>query len=227
MFFFDSSYILFVLPALMFAMYAQAKVRAAYEEYSRVYARSGRRGWEAAAILLNQAGLGHVRIERIPGELRDHYDPRTQTLRLSAGTYDSPSVAALGIAAHEVGHAIQHAVGYQPLAIREGIQPVVSFTSNAAIPLFFLGLIFRSGSLMDIGLLFFLGAVIFQIITLPVEYNASSRAKEMLTASGILAVDEIGPVNSVLSAAALTYVAATAMAIGQFLRLLMIRGRRD
>jgi len=227
MFFFDSGYILFVLPALIFAMWAQGRVRSAYQTYSRLYSRSGKRAYEVAAILLRSAGLGDVRIERVSGNLTDHYDPRDRTLRLSDGVYDSSSVAALSIAAHEVGHAVQHAIGYAPLAIRNGLVPVAQFTSQAAIPLFFIGFLFQSGFLMDVGLLFFLGAVIFQVITLPVEYNASKRALDMLQASGIVTSNEIIPVGNMLNAAALTYVAATAVALGQFLRLLMLRGRRD
>lgn len=227
MFFFDSGYILFVLPALIFAMWAQGRVRSAYQTYSRLYSRSGKRAYEVAAILLRDAGLGDVRIERVSGNLTDHYDPRDRTLRLSDGVYNSSSVAALSIAAHEVGHAVQHAIGYAPLAIRNGLVPVAQFTSQAAIPLFFIGFLFQSGFLMDVGLLFFLGAVIFQVITLPVEYNASKRALDMLQASGIVTSSEIVPVGNMLNAAALTYVAATAVALGQFLRLLMLRGRRD
>lgn len=227
MFYYDMTYFVFVFPALIFAIWAQARVRSAYETYSRLYSGSGRRAYEVAALLLREAGLGDVRIERIPGSLTDHYDPRSRTLRLSEGVYDSSSVAAIGIAAHEVGHAVQHAVGYAPLAIRNGLVPVAQFTSQAAFPLFIIGLFLNSGFLMDIGLLFFLGAVMFHLITLPVEYNASRRALNMLEASGYLTGSELIPVGNMLNAAALTCVAATAVALGQFLRLLMIRGRRD
>lgn len=227
MYFWDPGYVIFVLPALLFALWAQAKVSSAYQTYSRMHSSSGMRAVEVAASLLRNAGLGDVRIEMIGGNLTDHYDPRTRTLRLSQSTYHSTSVAAIGIAAHEVGHAVQHATGYAPLALRNGLVPVAQFTSTAAWPLFFIGFLTRSGFLMDVGLLFFLGAVIFQILTLPVEYNASRRALDMLEVSGYLTPQELVPVGNVLNAAALTYVAATAMAVGQFLRLLMLRGRRD
>ncbi|MBE3519016.1 MAG: zinc metallopeptidase [Firmicutes bacterium] len=226
-FFFDTGYLLFVLPALIFAIWAQMQVRTAYEKYSRVRASRGYSAFEVAKGLLRQAGLEDVEIERIPGTLSDHYDPRTRTLRLSAGTMDSSSVAALAVAAHEVGHAVQHAVGYAGLQIRNGLVPVAQFASMAAFPLFVMGLFTNSGFLMDLGLLLFGGAVIFQVITLPVEYNASRRAMEMLEGSGYISPDEVRPVGEVLNAAALTYVAATAMAVAQFLRLLLLRPRRD
>ncbi len=223
----DVGYIIFVLPAFVFALWAQGRVRSSYETYSRLYSKAGQPAYIVAASLLREAGLEDVRIERASGQLTDHYDPRSRVLRLSSGVYDSSSVAALGIAAHEVGHAVQHGVGYAPLAIRNGLVPVAKFTSSAAIPLFFIGFITRSGFLMDVGLLFFLGAVIFQGITLPVEFDASKRALNMLETSGLVSGDESVPVGNMLNAAALTYVAATAMALGQFLRLFMLRGRRD
>lgn len=226
-FFFDSGYILFVLPALVFAIWAQMQVRTAYEKYSRVRSSRGYSAYEVAKGLLRQAGLDDVEIERIPGALSDHYDPRSRTLRLSAGTMDSSSVAALAVAAHEVGHAVQHAVGYAGLQIRNGLVPVAQFASMAAFPLFIMGLFTNSGFLMDLGLLLFGGAVVFQVITLPVEYNASRRAMEMLEGGGYISRDEVRPVGEVLNAAALTYVAATAMAIAQFLRLFLLRSRRD
>ncbi len=225
--FWDPGYFIFVLPAFIFALWAQGRVRSAYETYSRLYTRRGAPAYEVAASLLREAGLGDVRIEKVAGNLTDHYDPRNKTLRLSSGVYESSSVAALGIAAHEVGHAVQHATGYAPLAIRNGLVPVAQFTSSAAFPLFLLGFFIRSGFLMDIGLLFFLGALIFQAITLPVEYDASKRALSMLESTGFVSGAEAVPVGNMLNAAALTYVAATAVALGQFMRLLMLRGRRD
>jgi len=223
----DIGYLIFVMPALIFALWAQARVSSAYRQYSEMNSGAGLPAYMVAAKLLQESGLGDVRIERVPGELTDHYDPRDKTLRLSSGVYDSSSVAALGIAAHEVGHAVQHAVGYAPLAIRNGLVPVVQLVSNAAFPLFLIGLITQSGFLMDLGLLFFLGAVIFQIVTLPVEYDASKRAINMLEGLGFIAGQESVAVGNMLNAAALTYVAATAMALAQFLRLFMLRGRRD
>lgn len=226
MYWLDSGYFIFVLPALIFAMWAQGRVRSAYNTYSRLYSRSGKAAYEVAATLLRDAGLGDVRIDKVAGTLSDHYDPRDKTLSLSQGTYDSRSVAAIAVAAHEVGHAVQHSTGYAPLAIRNGLVPIASFTSTAAFPLFFLGLFMQSGFLMDLGLLFFFGAVIFQVVTLPVEYNASRRAMDMLEVSGFVGGDEMVPVGNMLNAAALTYVAATAMAVAQFLRLLALRGSR-
>jgi Zn-dependent membrane protease YugP len=224
---FDQGYFIFVIPAMLFAMWAQAKVRSAYNTYSRLLSQSGRTAVEVAASLLRNAGLGDVRIERQRGQLTDHYDPRSRTLRLSESTYNSPSVAAIAIAAHEVGHAVQHSVGYAPLAIRNGLVPIASFTSQAAFPLFLVGLFTNSGFLMDLGLIFFLGAVLFQAITLPVEFNASRRAMDMLQVSGYVTPAEVVPVGNMLNAAALTYVAGLAVAVGQFLRLLLLRGSRN
>ena len=223
----DAGYLIFVLPAFILALWAQGKVRSAYEKYSKVYSKAGHPGHVVAATLLRDAGLENVRIERASGQLTDHYDPRTRILRLSTGVHDSSSLAALGIAAHEVGHAVQHGVGYAPLAIRNGLVPIARFTSNAAIPLFFVGFLTRSGFLMDLGLLFFLGAVVFQVVTLPVELDASKRALSMLETSGYVYGAESVAVGNMLNAAALTYVAATALAVGQFLRLFLLRGRRD
>lgn len=224
--FFDSGYFIFVLPAVIFAMYAQSKVRSAFETYSRQMSHSGMSGAQVARELLNAAGLRSVRIEMAQGALGDHYDPRSKTLRLSRNVYASSSVAALGVAAHEVGHAIQDATSYVPLHLRNNLVPVAQFGSQAAWPLFFVGLLFRSPVLMDVGLLFFAGAVLFTIVTLPVEYNASGRAIGLLEAGGYVRSSELPGVRRVLDAAALTYLAATAMAIAQFLRLLSLRGRQ-
>ena len=223
----DSGYFIFVLPAFIFALWAQAKVRSAYETYSRLYTKGGKSAFEVASSLLRDAGLHDVRIEKAPGNLTDHYDPRSKVLRLSSGVHDSSSVAALGIAAHEVGHAVQHGTGYALLTLRNGLVPVAQLTSKAAFPLFFVGLLLRSGLLMDLGLLFFLGAVIFQAVTLPVEYDASRRALSMLESTGFVTGAEAVPVGNMLNAAALTYVAALAVSLGQFMRLFMMRGRRD
>ena len=226
MFFFDQGYILFVLPAMVFALWAQGRVNSAYETYSRMYSNSGMTGYEVAFSLLRNAGLGDVHVERTEGRLSDHYDPRKRVLRLSRGIHDSPSIAAVAIAAHEVGHAVQHSVGYAPLGIRNGLVPIVQFSSNAAIPLFLIGLFTNSGLLMDLGIVFFMGAVVFQLITLPVEYNASKRALDMLQVAGLVNSGDIQPIGNMLNAAALTYVAATAVAIAQVLRLMLYRNRR-
>ncbi len=222
-FFFWDPTIVLLIPALMLALWAQMRVQSAYSRFSRVPASSGLSAYEAARILLDRNGLLDVDIEVVPGTLSDHYDPRGRVLRLSEGTYRSRSIAALGIAAHEVGHAVQHATGYAALAIRNAIVPVVNFGSMLAFPLFLFGLLFRSPGLMDLGILLFLGVVLFHLITLPVEFDASSRAVRMLLDGGLINVAEVGAVRSVLSAAALTYVAATAMAVANLLRLLMFR----
>jgi Zn-dependent membrane protease YugP len=223
---FDSGYFIFVLPALFFAMWAQIRVQNAFRHYSQVYVRDGRRAYEVALSLLRDAGLDEVTVEKVPGHLSDHYDPRTKTLRLSESTYASPSVAAIGIAAHEVGHAVQHGIGYAPLALRNGFVPIAQFTSTAAFPLFFLGFLGNMEILMNVGLLFFLGALAFQVITLPVEFNASKRALDMLQVSGFVSHSDLTAVGKVLNVAALTYVAAVAVSLGHFLRLLMLRERR-
>lgn len=224
---FDSLYFVLVLPAFLFALWAQSRVSSAFARYSRVRTSNSMTGADVARRLLDDAGLQNVRIVPAYGRLADHYDPRDQTLHLSSEVYQQPSVAALGIAAHEVGHAIQHGTGYAPLALRNRIVPVTQFGSQLAMPLFLIGIFFRSGSLMNLGLLLFGLAVLFQFITLPVEFNASSRAIELLDGGGYLVGEEVEGARSVLSAAALTYVAATAVALAQFLRLLALSRRRD
>lgn len=229
-FFFWDSTMIIVLPALLLAMYAQAKVSGTFQKYLRVPASCGLTGAQVARRLLDQNGLYDVSIEMIRGHLSDHYDPRKKVLRLSQDVYSGTSVASLGVAAHETGHAIQHDVGYIPLGIRNSIFPVASIGSQMAFPLFLMGLLFRAESLMFIGILAFTAAVLFQVVTLPVEFNASSRAIEALEAGGFITRAEVEPAKRVLSAAALTYVAATFMAIMQLIRLLALAGmfqRRD
>ena len=182
---------------------------------------------EDARELLDSHGLYDVRVEMTPGHLTDHYDPRSRVLRLSRDVYHSTSLAALGVAAHETGHALQHAQNYVPLGIRNNLFPVAHFGSQMAFPLFFLGFLFGGPLLMDIGIMLFAAALLFQVVTLPVEYNASSRAMQLLEVGGYLAPDEAPKAKSVLSAAALTYLAATAMAVLQLIRLLVLRGHRD
>ncbi len=222
-FFFDPTFIL-LIPALILAIWAQTKVHGTFQRYSTVYARRGLRAVDAAKAILDRFGLRDVAIERIPGNLTDHYDPKQKVLRLSQSVYDSPSIAAIGVAAHEVGHAVQDASSYAPLKIRNAIVPVASLGSGLAFPLFFIGLLFRSPLLMDVGILFFLGVLVFHLVTLPVEFDASNRALRLLSDSGVLMADEVGAARSVLSAAALTYVAATVMAAAQLMRLLVFRG---
>lgn len=224
--FWDPTFIL-LLPAIILAFYAQAKVQSTYSKYSEVPARTFKTGAQVSRELLDAAGLDNISVQMIPGNLTDHYDPKAGVLRLSHGVYQSNSVAALGIAAHEAGHAIQHSVGYFPMKIRAAIVPVANFGSTAAWPLFLIGLIFRSGILMDVGILFFTFAVLFQLVTLPVELDASRRAARILEQGGYVVGSDIRLVKKVLNAAALTYIAATAMAVLQLLRLLILRNDRD
>ena len=229
MLFADPTFLL-VIPALILAFYAQAKIKGAYRKYSQVSAASRLTGAQAAYQLLQTAGAGEVIIEKTPGNLTDHYDPRKKVLRLSQGVYDSTSIAALGIAAHETGHAIQHHNHYQPMALRSLIYPVASLGSTLAFPLFFVGFFFNKGGtgiLMDIGLLLFTGAVVFSVVTLPVEFNASKRALTLLEERRFLTPEEMVGARKVLSAAALTYVASTAMAAVQLLRMFLLRSSRD
>ncbi|TYP57387.1 zinc metallopeptidase [Thermosediminibacter litoriperuensis] len=221
--FYDPTWII-LLPALVLAFYAQAKVSTTFERYLRVPARIGLTGSEVAREILRRNGIYDVSVEMTGGRLSDYYDPRRKVLRLSPEVYNGRSLAALGVAAHECGHAIQHDVGYVPLAFRNTIVPLAGIGSQMAFPLFFIGLLLSSEFLATLGILFFSAAVIFQLITLPVEYNASSRAVAALEGAGFITPDEVGPVRSVLSAAALTYVAATLMAILQLLRLIALFG---
>lgn len=221
----DSTFIL-LMPAILLTLYAQSKISSTFSRYSRVQSRLGYTASQAARRILDMNGLDDVRIERIPGNLTDHYDPRSRVLRLSYSVYNSTSIAALGVAAHEAGHAVQHNTGYAPLILRNTMAPVASLGSNLSWILIFAGLAMRWLELMQLGIIFFTVVVAFQLITLPVEYNASSRAIAMLTDSGLIAADEAGPARKVLSAAALTYVAATITAIAQLLRFILIANNR-
>lgn len=223
----DSGYIMFVLPALLLTLWAQANVSGTYSKFSKVYSRRGITAAEAARSILDRNGLQHVAIGRTGGKLTDHFNPKTNVVNLSDTTYSSTSVAAIGVAAHEVGHAIQYAQGYTPIRIRNSIVPVVNIASQAAIPLFIIGLLFNSGVMMDVGIWFFTVAVAFQFVTLPVEFNASRRAIAILDSDYILEEEEVQGAKKVLRAAAMTYVAAAAMAVAQLLRLLVARGNRD
>ncbi len=219
--------ILLLIPALAIAFWAQVRVKATFKKYNRVPANSGLTGKEVASRLLSESGLPDVQVEEIEGKLSDHYDPRKKVLRLSASTGRSRSVAAIGVAAHEVGHAVQHRQSYTAFQIRQSIFPVARFGSSLAFPLFFIGFLFTAPRLMDVGILLFSAAVVFQVATLPVEFNASSRALTLLRSRGILINDEVNQAEKVLQAAALTYVAATAVAALQLLRLILLRGARD
>jgi hypothetical protein len=221
----DSTFVL-LIPAILFTLYAQSKISGTFNRYSRVGSHYGYTASEVARKILDMNGLYDVRIERIRGSLTDHYDPRTRVLRLSDTVYGSTSIAALGVAAHEAGHAVQHSNGYVPLVLRNAIAPVASFSSNLSWLLIFAGFILRWYELIQIGIVFFLAVVVFQLVTLPVEFNASSRAIAMLANSGLITREEVGPARKVLNAAALTYVAAAITAVAQLLRFILIANRR-
>lgn len=227
-YYYDPTYSL-VLIGLLLCLAASARVRSTYAKYGRVRSRSGLTGREAAERILRSAGIYDVRIEHVSGNLTDHFDPGNRVLRLSDATYQSASVAAVGVAAHECGHAIQHSRGYAPLKIRSAIVPVANFGSAIAWPLILLGLLFNSRSsylLIQVGILAFSFAVLFQLVTLPVEFNASRRAVQILGESGMLLPDELSMTKKVLRAAALTYVAGAASAILQLLRIILLTGGR-
>ena len=228
MFYFDPTY-MFVIVGVIICLLASAKMRSTFQKYARVRSHSGMTGREAAEEVLRQAGIYDVRVERVAGNLTDHYDTRTKVLRLSDATYGSNSIAAVGVAAHECGHAIQHAQGYVPLKIRGSLVPVANLGSTLAWPLILLGLLFTGESsvmFLNLGVLAFSLAVLFQIVTLPVEFNASNRAIRILGSSGIMYPEEVKDTKKVLSAAALTYVAGAAAAILQLLRIVLLTGRR-
>ena len=224
---FDPTYIL-VLIGVIISLWASAKVKTTYAKYSRVRSMSGMTGAQAAERILYSAGIYDVRIEHVRGELTDHYDPKNRVLRLSDTVYGSASVAAIGVAAHECGHAVQDQKDYAPLRIRNSLVPVANFGTMAAWPILIVGLIFGYNStLIHLGILLFSLGVLFQLVTLPVEFDASRRAIEMLGSQGILYGDEVRQTRKVLSAAAMTYVAAAAAAILSLLRLLILFGGRD
>lgn len=229
-FFFDPTYVL-ILIGVAISMVASSKMNTTFQKYQRVGSRSGLTGREAAARVLQANGIYDVTIEHIVGNLTDHYDPRTKTLRLSDATYNQPSVAAIGVAAHECGHAIQHQVGYVPLKLRGALVPIVNFGSTISWPLILIGLLFNSQSshlFINLGIILFSTAVLFQLVTLPVEFNASNRALKALSNTGLLYDDEIAMTRKVLGAAAMTYVAGAAATALQLLRILILtRGRRD
>ncbi len=224
-FYMDWTYILVLIGAVL-CMLASAKVNSTYSRYSRVRSMSGITGAEAAQRILNYSGIHDVRIEHINGNLTDHYDPSSKVLRLSDAVYGSNSVAAVGVAAHECGHAVQHQQGYAPLKIRSTLVPIANIGSRAGLPIILLGVLFggAGSTLAQIGIWVFSAAVLFQIVTLPVEFNASNRAMKMLGQYGILGQQEVGSVRKVLGAAALTYVAAAASSVLQLLRLVILFG---
>ena len=226
---------LILIPAMIFAFVAQSKVNSTFNRYAKVYNRRGLTGAEAARRVLDANGLYHVTIERVHGRLTDHYDPRAGVIRLSDAVYGSTGIAAVGVAAHEAGHAVQHAVGYVPIKVRAAIIPLTRFGSFLAMPLFIIGLLFAGGSylgyeigtiFMLTGILFFSFSTLFQLVTLPTEFNASARAMQALEDGGLLTADELPAAKATLSAAAMTYVAALATSLASLLRLILIFNRR-
>ena len=224
--FFDPTFIILV-PALIVSAWAQFKVSSTFNEYERIESFNRYSGYNVARMLLDDAGLYDVQIETVRGKLSDHYDPTKRILRLSSGIYNGTSVAALGVAAHEVGHAIQHKEKYSALIFRNSIAPAVNFASSMSWLLFIAGIILDFSGLTTVGILLFSAVVVFQLVTLPVEFNASSRALKLLEQRGILYGNEVNGAKKVLNAAALTYVAATLMAVSQLLRLIVLSDRNS
>ncbi len=224
--FFDSS-MLIVLPALALAFWAQMRVKSAYQSMSEVRSYAGLTGAQAARKILDQNGLRDVQVEAVEGSLTDHYDPRDRSVRLSEGIYDSSSLAAIGVAAHECGHAIQHSNSYAFLKFRHALLGPANLGSSLMMPMFLIGMLVQLPWLIDIGIALFSFAVLFHIVTLPVEFDASRRAMVQLNNGGYLASDELTGAKKVLNAAAWTYVAAALMALLQLIQLLFIRGRED
>ena len=225
----DIFYIILILPAMLFGLWAQSQVSTNFAKYSKIGTMRGMTGAQAAEYILNQNGIYDVQVCRVAGNLTDNFNPRTKTVNLSDGVYNSTSVAALGVAAHEAGHAVQHAVNYKPIRIREMIIPVTQIGSWLYLPIILVGFIFSSQYLVNLGIILFSTIAIFQLATLPVEFDASGRAIRTLEGSGILYGEEINGAKKVLRAAALTYVAALVASLAQLLRLILIFGgrRRD
>lgn len=222
---FDYTYIVFILPALIISLWAQYKVKSSFSKYSRVHC--GFTGADAARRVLELNGIHNVRIERVSGSLTDHFDPKTNVIRLSDTVYGTASIAAVGVAAHEAGHAVQYAKGYVPIKLRAAVLPVANIGSKLSIPLLLLGMLFSITLLMDLGIIFFCAALLFQLITLPVEFNASSRAMQTIREGFLLTSEEhVKGAKKVLSAAAMTYVASVVMSVMQLLRLITISNRR-
>ncbi len=217
---------LVLLPAILLAIYAQTKVKTTFNKYLNIRSKSGYSGAQVARMILDSNNLQDVRIEYIRGNLTDHYDPKSKILRLSSSVYNNSSVASVGVAAHEAGHAIQHAKGYFPLLLRNNIAPIAGFGARFVWILVFGGLILRTPQLITIGIYLYSAVVAFQVITLPVEFNASRRALVQLEDVGVLTRDELRPTKKVLDAAALTYIAATLVAVAQLIRLVLLSNRR-
>jgi Zn-dependent membrane protease YugP len=221
---FDPLYMMMIAPTFILSLVAQGWVKSAFRKYGKIANRRGMTGAEAARRILDASNLSQVRIEPAKGHLSDHYDPRTKVLRLSPDVYSRPSLAAVGVAAHEAGHALQDAKEYTPLKIRSALVPAAQFGSKLAFPLIFLGFILNAVGMIKVGVVLFSGAVLFQVVTLPVEFNASSRAMTALAGTGILSGDELTGARKVLSAAAMTYIAAAITAVVQLLYFAMRAG---
>jgi len=226
---FDTYYFIFIIPALLLSMWAQLKVKSTYAQYSRVGNARGMTADAAARYILDLNGLNYVPVRHISGDLTDHFDPRDNVVNLSDSVYGSSSIAALGVAAHEVGHAVQYAQGYSPMKVRAAIIPITNLGSTISIPLILIGYVLTLPSLVSIGILLFATVALFQLVTLPVEFNASNRAIATLQQQALLTPDELQGTKKVLSAAAMTYVAALITSLAQLLRLVLLFGgrRRD
>lgn len=218
----DAAYFILVLPAVLFALWAQINVSSTFSKYSKVGLNCGMTGYDSARRILDANGLRNVRIDHVSGDLTDHYNPRDNTIYLSDSVYSSSSAAAVGVAAHEAGHAVQHSEGYLPIKVRMAIIPITKIGSGIAIPLVLLGILLSAPSIAYIGVLAFGLSTVFQLVTLPVEFNASSRAMKALEASGSLSKSDCGAAAKVLRAAALTYVAALAVSLANFIRIFLI-----
>lgn len=226
-YYYDSTYVLVIIGILL-SLFASFKVKSTFAKYSKVKSMSGITGAQAAERILQSSGIYDVSVQRVSGDLTDHYDPRNKVLRLSDTVYDKGTIAAIGVAAHECGHAIQHNKEYLPLKLRTAIVPVANIGSTLAMPLIFIGILFGSSPvLINLGIIFFSFAVLFQIVTLPVEFNASNRAIQRVGELGVLHGDEVAKARKVLNAAALTYVAAATASILQLLRLVILFGGRN
>lgn len=224
----DITYVIFVLPALILAMWAQARVSSTFNRYSKITSRSGMTGYDAARKILDEHGLHQVQIERVAGNLTDHYDPKANVIRLSDTVYEKNSIGAVGVAAHEAGHAVQHSESYTPIRVRNAVIPAANIASSLAFPIAIIGILFSSEILVNAGIILFSAVVFFQLVTLPVEFNASTRAVRVLGEGELLDKQELRGVRKVLSAAAMTYVAAAATAVMNLVRLLVLtRRNRD
>lgn len=226
MLYFDNYYLILVVPAIIISLIAQMKVQSTYSKYSKVFAKGSKTAKEVTRAILDMNGLQNVGIESVAGSLSDHYDPRSNVIRLSDSVRGDVSVASIGVAAHEAGHAIQYAKGYAPIKLRNTVLPVANLGSRLSVPLILLGILFSFDPLVTIGILLFSTVLIFQLITLPVEFNASRRAIKTLETNGILVGEELTGAKKVLSAAAMTYVAAVLVSAMQLLRLVLINRRR-